>query len=79
MIRHPIVGELTVAYETLALASSPDVRIVTYLTDAGTPSADALDLLRSWVATTSSSSERGTSTPTTLARRQAGPGRSTEP
>jgi hypothetical protein len=34
-------------------ASAPDVRIVTYLTDPGTPSADALDLLRSWVATTS--------------------------
>ncbi len=55
-IRHPIVGELTVGYETLALGSSPDVRIVTYLADPGTPSADALDLLRSWVATTSTAS-----------------------
>jgi transcriptional regulator with XRE-family HTH domain len=51
-IRHPVVGELTVAYETLTLGSAPDVRIVTYLADPGTPSADALDLLRSWVATT---------------------------
>jgi transcriptional regulator with XRE-family HTH domain len=51
-IRHPVVGELTVAYETLTLGSAPDVRIVTYLTDPGTPSADALGLLRSWVATT---------------------------
>jgi transcriptional regulator with XRE-family HTH domain len=51
-IHHPVVGDLTVAYETLALGSAPDVRIVTYLTDPGTPSADALDLLRSWVATT---------------------------
>ena len=48
----PVVGELTVVFETLTLASAPDVRIVTYLTDPGTPSADALDLLRSWVATT---------------------------
>jgi transcriptional regulator with XRE-family HTH domain len=55
-IRHPVVGELTVAFETLALTSAPDVRIVTYLTDPGTPSADALDLLRSWVATTSADS-----------------------
>jgi hypothetical protein len=46
-IRHPVVGELTVAFETLALASTPDIQIVTYLTDSGTPSADALDLLRS--------------------------------
>jgi hypothetical protein len=45
-ICHPVVGELTVAYETLALGSTPDVRIVTYLTDPHTPSADALDLLR---------------------------------
>ncbi|WP_405721234.1 helix-turn-helix transcriptional regulator [Streptomyces sp. NBC_01537] len=51
-IRHPVVGELTVAFEPLTLDSAPDVRIVTYLTDPGTPSADALDLLRSWVATT---------------------------
>ena len=51
-IHHPVVGELTVAYETLTLGSAPDIRIATYLTDPGTPSADALDLLRSWVATT---------------------------
>jgi transcriptional regulator with XRE-family HTH domain len=52
-IGHPVVGELTVAYETLTLGSAPDVRIATYLTDPGSPSADALDLLRSWLATTS--------------------------
>jgi len=56
-IRHPVVGELTVTFETLALASTPDVRIITYLTDPGTPSADALDLLRSWVATTGAPSD----------------------
>ncbi|MER5444557.1 hypothetical protein ABT065_02820 [Streptomyces sp. NPDC002764] len=58
-IRHPVVGELTVAYETLTLGSAPEVRIVTYLADPGTPSADALDLLRSWTATTHSSTEDG--------------------
>jgi hypothetical protein len=57
--RHPVVGELTVAYETLSLDSTPDVRIVTYLADPGTPSADALDLLRSWVATTRTDSVPG--------------------
>ncbi|MFE7571549.1 helix-turn-helix transcriptional regulator [Streptomyces sp. NPDC057539] len=62
-IRHPVVGELTVAYETLALGSAPDVRIVTYLTDPGTPSADALALLRSWIATTDPSVEAGNSSP----------------
>jgi hypothetical protein len=51
-IRHPVVGELTLGFETLTLASAPDVRIVTYLADPGSSSADALDLLRSWVVTT---------------------------
>ncbi|MFC0450580.1 helix-turn-helix transcriptional regulator [Rhodococcus jostii] len=57
-IRHPVVGELTVAFETLTLASTPDVRIVAYLADPGSSSADALDLLRSWVATSRTSDER---------------------
>jgi transcriptional regulator with XRE-family HTH domain len=57
-IRHPVVGELTLGFETLALASAPDLRIVTYLADPGTPSADALDLLRSWVATTDVPAQR---------------------
>jgi transcriptional regulator with XRE-family HTH domain len=57
-IRHPIVGELNLAFETLTLGSTPDVQIATYLADPGTPSADALNLLRSWSATTSTSAER---------------------
>ncbi|MFK4149356.1 hypothetical protein [Streptomyces sp. NPDC004065] len=35
MIRHPAVGELTVAYETLTLGSAPDMRIVTCLAAPG--------------------------------------------
>jgi transcriptional regulator with XRE-family HTH domain len=50
-IRHPVVGKLTLGFETLMLTSAPDVRIVTYLADPGSASADALDLLRSWIAT----------------------------
>lgn len=58
-----MVGELTVAYETLALGSAPGVRIVTYLADSGTPSADALALLRSWIAPTGPSLEAENSSP----------------
>lgn len=50
-IRHPVVGEVTLEFETLSVGSAPDVRIGTYLAEPETPSADALDLLRSWVAT----------------------------
>lgn len=49
-INHPIVGEMTLTYETLMLPSSSGIIIATYLAEPGTPSADALDLLRSWTA-----------------------------
>ncbi|MGW4909156.1 helix-turn-helix transcriptional regulator [Streptomyces sp. NPDC004270] len=71
-LRHPIVGELTVAFETLTLGSAPEVRIIAYLADPGTPSADALDLLRSWAATTQASTDNERS-PSTPSRRQGGP------
>ena len=49
-INHPIVGELTLGYETLALPSTPGLSVGTYLPDPGSASADALDMLRSWIA-----------------------------
>lgn len=54
-INHPVVGALTISYETLTLPSTPGVRIATYLTEPGSSSADALDLLRSWIANSESS------------------------
>lgn len=50
-INHPVVGEMTLSYQTLTLQNVANVRLATYLAEAGTPSADALDLLRSWAAT----------------------------
>jgi len=49
-INHPIVGEMTLAYETLVLPSSSGIVIATYLAEPGSSSADALDMLRSWAA-----------------------------
>jgi transcriptional regulator with XRE-family HTH domain len=49
-INHPVVGEMTLSYETLVLPSSRGIVIATYLAEPGTPSADALNLLRSWSA-----------------------------
>jgi hypothetical protein len=46
-INHPIVGELTLGYVTLVLPSTPGLSMATYLPDPGSPSADALDMLRS--------------------------------
>jgi hypothetical protein len=70
-ILHPVVGELTVAYETLTVGSAPDIRIATYLTDPGTPSADALDLLRGWVATTAPVADRPGSSEPSIRRRNS--------
>ncbi len=49
-INHPVVGELTIGYDVLTIQATPGLRITTYLPEPGTPSADALDILRSWVA-----------------------------
>jgi hypothetical protein len=45
---HPLVGELTVEYETLALPGDPDTTLYVYTAEAGSPSKRALDLLASW-------------------------------
>lgn len=54
VIDHPTVGLMTIGYDALEVASSPGLSIVTYLPEPGSPSADALDLLRSVVATNAS-------------------------
>lgn len=40
-------------YETLALPSTPGLSFGTYLPEPGSSSADALDMLRGWIATPS--------------------------
>jgi transcriptional regulator with XRE-family HTH domain len=47
---HPVVGELTIAYETLRLAGEPDQCLVTYTVEPNSPSEQALRLLASWTA-----------------------------
>jgi len=49
-INHPIVGELTIGYDVLTIQATPGLKNTTYLPEPGTPSADALDILHSWVA-----------------------------
>lgn len=49
--RHPVVGELTLAYETLVPPGSPDQALVTYTAEPGSESETALRLLASWAAT----------------------------
>ncbi|WP_066375785.1 helix-turn-helix transcriptional regulator [Herbidospora mongoliensis] len=50
--RHPVVGELTLNYETFLAAGDPEQSVVLFHADPGSPSADALRLLGSWHAST---------------------------
>ncbi|MEN3537695.1 helix-turn-helix transcriptional regulator [Microbispora sp. ZYX-F-249] len=49
-LRHPLVGELTVEYETLSLPGDPDTTLFVYTAEAGSSSKRALELLASWTA-----------------------------
>ncbi|MFV2119593.1 helix-turn-helix domain-containing protein [Streptomyces sp. Act-28] len=47
-LRHPLVGELTLSYETLKLADDHDQSLLTYAAEPGSPAAEALRLLANW-------------------------------
>lgn len=55
---HPVVGALTLNYQTFQVAGDPDQTLVMFHADPGSPSADALRLLGSWRATGSSAEPR---------------------
>jgi transcriptional regulator with XRE-family HTH domain len=58
---HPVVGTLTLTYETMALAADPGLIFVAYSAEPGSSSQDALDLLASWAATVDREEEAGSS------------------
>lgn len=44
-LRHPLVGEVALAYESLNLPDDPDQSLITYTAEAGSPSEAALRIL----------------------------------
>jgi len=50
-LHHPVVGELTLAYESMELVTDPGLRLNAYTAEPGTPAHEALNLLASWTAT----------------------------
>ena len=48
---HHVVGELTLAYETMALNAEPDLALTIYAAEPASPTAQALTLLGTWAAT----------------------------
>jgi PAS domain-containing protein len=49
-LRHPVVGQLDLDFESMELSSTPGLQLNVYTAAAGTPTADALKLLASWAA-----------------------------
>ncbi|HEY5988128.1 MAG TPA: helix-turn-helix transcriptional regulator [Streptosporangiaceae bacterium] len=50
-IHHPVVGDLTLNYQTMELPTGADLTMAVYTAEPGSPSQDALNLLASWAAT----------------------------
>lgn len=48
VVRHPLVGELTLEFQALRLPDDPSLFLSTYVAEPGSPSAEALRLLASW-------------------------------
>ena len=49
-LRHPVVGQLDLDFESMELSSAPGLQLNVYTAAAGTPTADALKVLASWAA-----------------------------
>jgi transcriptional regulator with XRE-family HTH domain len=49
-IRHPLVGEMTLNFESFRLPDDSEQTLITYHAEPGSPSAEALRLLASWGA-----------------------------
>ena len=57
---HPVVGDLSLTFEMLALAADPGLHLLALSAEPGTPSHDALKLLGSWAATVDPATARAT-------------------
>jgi hypothetical protein len=50
-LRHPVVGQLDLDFESMELPSEPGLVLNVYTAPGGSPTADALQVLASWAAT----------------------------
>ncbi|MBD8104690.1 MULTISPECIES: helix-turn-helix domain-containing protein [Plantibacter] len=55
---HPIVGEMTFAYEELAITADPGHVVLVYTAEPGSPSAERLQLLANWAASQREAEQR---------------------
>jgi transcriptional regulator with XRE-family HTH domain len=50
-LHHPVVGELSLSYESMELPADSGLTMTVYTAEAGSASQEALDILASWTAT----------------------------
>ena len=48
--RHPVVGDMTLAYEGMSMEAEAGLTITIYTAEPGSPSAERMQLLASWAA-----------------------------
>lgn len=60
---HPVVGDLTVAYEGLEMAAEPGLTLTIYTAEPGSSSDEGLRLLASWAASREAEQESATRHP----------------
>ncbi|MFI7666934.1 helix-turn-helix transcriptional regulator [Nocardia sp. NPDC049526] len=51
-LHHPVVGDLDLAFEAMEFPAHPGLTLLVYTAPPDTPTADALELLATWTATT---------------------------
>ncbi|MGC5171505.1 helix-turn-helix domain-containing protein [Microbacterium sp. DT81.1] len=51
LVRHPVVGDLDLAYEGMQLSNDRALLLIAYTAEAGSRSQDGLQMLASWTAT----------------------------
>lgn len=54
---YPVVGDVTLDFESLSLTGDPGQQIVVYTAEPASPSQQALDLLASWAVTRTTSTD----------------------
>ncbi|MBZ9645860.1 helix-turn-helix domain-containing protein [Streptomyces sp. PSKA30] len=62
---HPVVGDLTLSWESLVMAAEPGLTLVIYTAEPGSPSEEGLNLLASWAATQDTATASSLRSPTT--------------
>jgi transcriptional regulator with XRE-family HTH domain len=77
-LHHPLVGDLTLAYELLDLTADENLLLNAYSAEPGSPDQDALNLIASWAAGTRPAISSGRDSPATpaagvITRQSAGP------